>query len=66
MEKPMTKDLAKSTIIEMTEHVRDRLTGLPGVTSNAINTLVFGWIRAEQPQVLEALPADEICQVVGS
>ena len=61
----MTRDLAKSTVIEMTEHVRGRLDRLPGVTDIAIQNLVFSWVREEQPAVLGVLSADEIVKVIA-
>lgn len=51
----------------MTTHVRERLNGIPGVTDNAVQTLVFGWIRSEQAEVLEVLGAKGVCdEVVGA
>ena len=50
----------------MTSHVRDRLVGLPGVTENAISGLVFNWVRSKQPEILEVLGTQGVCdQVVG-
>ena len=52
------------TVVEITTHIRKRLIGIPGVTTNSIQSLVFGWLRAEQPEVLEVITAEEICGVI--
>ena len=65
LERSMTPTTAKQTVIEMTAHVRERLNGLPGVTDNAVQSLVFGWIRAEQAEVLEVLGANPKISPIG-
>ena len=60
----MTPTTAKQTVTEMTTHVRKRLNGLPGVTNNAVQTLVFGWIRTEQPKLLETLGAPRVVELI--
>ena len=62
----MTPTTAKRAVAEMTSHIRERLSGIPGVTDTAVQNLVFGWLRQEQPQVLEVLSADEVCKVIAA
>ena len=60
----MTPTIATQTVVEMINHIRERLKGIPGVTDNAVQTLVFGWIRAEQLEILEVLGVEGVCEVI--
>jgi len=54
------RDRAKLTVQEIVAHVASKLTGIPGVTTNALAILVLGWLRQEQPDVLKTLSGGEI------
>ena len=54
----MTPTNATQTVAEMTTHIRERPQGLPGVTDHTFQNLVFGWIRSEQPGLLQVLSPD--------
>ena len=60
----MTPTIATRVVTEMASHIRDRLIGLPGVTDNSIQSLVFGWIRTEQPEILEELDARTVRAII--
>ena len=62
----MDKALAIRTVNEITTHVSSKLQGIPGVTNNILASLVYGWLRQEQPEVLKVFTATEILGLIES
>lgn len=60
----MNEHLARQVVAELTAHVVQRLSGLPIATVNTVTGLVFRWLRAEQPEVIDALSAEGVRLVV--
>lgn len=60
----MKPETAARTVSEVTGHVVTKLRGLPSVTVNCVASLVFSWLRQEQPNVITTLGAPTVFSIV--